>query len=309
MNYKKQDYMSLSMWFKKNYNGRVKKIALSGGFTCPNRDGTLDNRGCIFCSEGGSGDFALSVNPDDFSSLREEIMRLDKEARENNTENAGYVAYFQAFTNTYGKTEYLRSLYELALSEERVLGISIGTRPDCLGDEVIELISELKKRFSDKFIWIELGLQTIHEESVRYIRRHYGQEAFDAAVRKLKEIEVPIVVHVILGLPGETRQMMLQTVDYVNRFKPFGVKLQLLHVLYGTDMAEDYRKGMFDTMTMEEYVETVCDAVEHLDYDIVIHRLTGDGDKEILISPEWSGHKMTVLNAINHELALRKKVK
>jgi hypothetical protein len=289
-------YYSLDAWFKNEYGGKCRKIALDGGFTCPNRDGTLDTRGCIFCSVGGSGDFA--VKPEE----------LHKEIARSEGEYVGYVAYFQAFTNTYAPVERLRELYTAALSEEKVIGISIATRPDCLGEEVIGLLAELKTKFPEQFIWVELGLQTIHESTARYIRRHYALEAFDAACDRLREIGIPCIVHVILGLPGETREMMYQTVSYVNGKKPFGVKLQLLHVLERTELAGDYAAGRFRTLTMEEYVDIVIGCLERLDERIVIHRLTGDGDKNSLLAPEWSAHKMTVLNCLHHEMKVRKAV-
>lgn len=301
-------YYSLDAWFKNEYGGKCRKIALNGGFTCPNRDGTLDTRGCIFCSVGGSGDFSVPA----------EKLRAELDALENGQEAVpagrrisgsydfiGYVAYFQAFTNTYAPADKLRLLYKDALSEEKVIGISVATRPDCLDEPVMALLRELKEAFPEKFIWIELGLQTIHEETAQYIRRHYELPVFEAAVHKLQTAGIPFIVHMILGLPGETKEMMYETAQYVNRISPFGVKLQLLHILEHTDLAEDFLNGRFQTLNQEEYIDILIGCLERMNENIVIHRLTGDGDKEILIAPKWSEHKMTVLNRLHHEMKIR----
>lgn len=296
-------YYSLSYYFKSVYGEKIYKIALDGGMTCPNRDGTLDTRGCIFCSEGGSGEFSAPMNrchPDIKAQIQEGKKRL--EGKKTGTR---FVAYFQPFTNTYGPIHHLQAIYEAALSDPEIIGISIATRPDCLSGEVIQLLSDLTKKYSTKFIWVELGLQTIHRETALYIRRGYELSVFEEAVKKLQHIQIPVIVHVILGLPGETREHMLSTVEYLNTFPIFGIKLQLLHVLEGTDLAKDFAKREFDVLTMEEYIDIVIACLEQLNPEIVIHRLTGDGPKNILIAPTWSRDKRVVLNTLLHTMRQR----
>lgn len=275
-------YYSLDAWLKNRYGRKIMKIALDGGFTCPNRDGTLDNRGCTFCSPEGSGDFACS--PD--AILSEEP----------------YVAYFQAFTSTYGPVERLRNLYETALSAPLSVGISIATRPDCLGPSVLALLLELVRKYPEKLIWIELGLQTIHAKTADRIRRGYPLSCFDETVFSLKEIGVPVIVHTILGLPGETQDMIYETMDYLNKTGIFGIKLQLLHVLSGTDMGREYEAGLFNALTEDEYLKLLIGCICRLSPDIVIHRVTGDGPKAILLAPLWSLNKKKVLNELHHRL-------
>ena len=277
-------YYSLDAYFKNTFGHKLNKIAINAGFTCPNRDGTLDTRGCIFCSEGGSGDFAVS-----FPSIETD---------------APYVAYFQSYTGTYAPIERLESIYEQALSNAHVVGISIATRPDCLSDEVIALLGQLKARYPHKFLWVELGLQTIHKETAHYIRRGYELACFTRGVHALASLEIPVIVHVILGLPGESETMMLETVDYLNTLPISGIKLQLLHVLHGTDLATDYEKGLFPVLSMEEYLHILMNCIEHLSPETVIHRVTGDGPKDLLIAPTWSSHKKRVLNALHHQMKL-----
>ena len=288
-------YYSLSAYFKNEYGARIEKISVDAGLSCPNRDGTLGDRGCIFCSAGGSGDFAQSIDAVD-------------EAINNykcNGKGSRYVIYFQAFTNTYGDIDYLERIWSYALSKEDVIGISIATRPDCLGDEVLSLLKKLRDKCDNlefgirKFIWIELGLQTIHETTATYIRRGYSLDVYDEAIDKLSKIKIPYITHVILGLPFETPQMMLETVSYVSARNPFGIKLQLLHVLENTDLAKEYEAGKFEVLTMEEYLDILIDCIRNLKPDIVIHRVTGDGPKNILIAPKWSGNKKYVLNQLH----------
>jgi hypothetical protein len=290
-------YYSLDAYFKNTYGHKCYKLAVDAGFTCPNRDGKLDNRGCIFCSAGGSGDFAVKYNP---GFVDEAINRLDKKTGEN------FVIYFQAYTNTYAPVEHLRRIYSEALDDERVCGISIATRPDCLGADVLELFDELNKTYKavGKFIWVELGLQTIHEKTAIYIRRHYDLGIYDRAAENLSRLSIPYITHIILGLPGESRDMMLETVRYVSVQKPFGIKLQLLHVLEKTDLCSDYRAGLFEVMTRDDYIDLLIDCLKIIPPDVVIHRLTGDGQKDILVAPEWSGHKKQVLNELHHRLKL-----
>lgn len=285
-------YYSLEAFLKNRYGCRMKKIALDAGFTCPNRDGTLDTRGCIFCSAGGSGEFAVS--PAAFDSVTASESKLKAGTR--------FIAYFQAFTCTYAPAAHLERLYRDILEHPLVAGISIATRPDCLPEEVLVLLDRLKKDYPAKFLWVELGLQTIHEQTAVYIRRGYSLPCFEQAVQALHNLSIPVIVHVILGLPGENRHMMLQTAEYLGRFPLFGVKLQLLHVLKGTDLAKDYEKHRFKTLTMEEYLDILTACIERLSPDTVLHRITGDGAKELLIAPLWSRDKKKVLNALHHHM-------
>lgn len=286
---------TLNQYLRERFGRKIYKISISGGFTCPNRDGTLDTRGCIFCSAGGSGDFAEDKN----LSITEQIDRGKRRVAAKMP--TGYIAYFQAFTNTYAPVERLRALYSEAIEHPDIVAVSIGTRPDCLSDEVLDLIAELNLL---KPIWVELGLQTIHEKSAKYIRRGYSLPVYERAVRELRARNIETITHVILGIPGESREEMLQTVRYVGESGVQGIKLQLLHVLEGTDLAIDYRNGLFEVMTMDDYISLIKDCVNVLPNDIVIHRLTGDGPKRILIAPEWTKDKKRVLNAINKELGI-----
>lgn len=288
------EYYSLNQYLKDTFGEKVYKIALDGGFTCPNRDGTLDKRGCIFCSGMGSGDFSESRSLSLTRQIENGKKRLSKKIKDGK-----YIAYFQAFTNTYAPVSILRKKFEEAVSHPDIVGLSIATRPDCLPDDVIDLLIELNQK---KPVWIELGLQTIHENSADYIRRGYPLCVFDEAVSKLKKASITTVVHVILGIPGESRTDMLDTVDYVGKSGVSGIKLQLLHVIEGTDLATEYEKGNFDTLSMEEYVEIVAECIAILPENMVIHRLTGDGDKKTLIAPLWSGDKKRVLNALNQKI-------
>ena len=293
-------YYSLDAYFKNTLHHKCYKIALDAGMTCPNRDGSLGSRGCIFCSAGGSGDFAASASGID-AQLAEGLGKFGDKKVGNS-----FMAYFQAYTNTYAPVEKLRKLYTEALSHPYVCGISIATRPDCLGEEVIALLQKLSLSFPDKLIWIELGLQTIHEKTAQYIRRGYPLSVFEEATRKLKSINIPFIVHVILGLPGESKSDMYKTVRYLNDFTPFGIKLQLLHILKGTDLATDYAAGRFSALKKEEYLDILIGCIERLSPEIVIHRVTGDGPKELLIAPTWSLNKRDVLNALHKEMKQRK---
>lgn len=286
---------TLNQYLRERFGRKIYKISISGGFTCPNRDGTLDTRGCIFCSAGGSGDFAEDKN----LSITEQIDLGKRRVAAKMPE--GYIAYFQAFTNTYAPVERLRALYSEAIEHPYIVAVSIGTRPDCLSDEVLDLIAELNLL---KPVWIELGLQTIHEKSAEYIRRGYPLAVYERAIRELRARNIETITHVILGLPGESREEMLQTVKYVGESGVQGIKLQLLHVLEGTDLALDYRNGLFEVMTMDDYISLIKDCVDILPDDIVIHRLTGDGPKRILIAPEWTKDKKRVLNALNKVLEI-----
>lgn len=287
-------YYSLDYDLKQTYGGKLYKLALNGGMSCPNRDGTLGTRGCIFCSAGGSGDFAAPAALSVIEQIHHEIERIKKKDT-----TGRYIAYFQAYTNTYAPVWRLRELFEAAIACPEVAVLSIATRPDCLPDEVIELLAELNEK---KPVWVELGLQTIHEDTARYIRRGYELPCFETAVAKLAAKHITIITHVILGLPGETAEDMYETIQYLNRQPIQGVKLQLLHVLEGTDLAADYRAGKFRTLSETVYCELICGCIARLRPDIVIHRLTGDGPSDILIEPLWSRRKIPVLNTIHHHM-------
>lgn len=288
------EYLSFNKYLKDKFGQKVYKISLDGGFTCPNRDGKAGTRGCIFCSKGGSGDFAESRE----MSITEQIENGKKKV-EKKIKSGKYIAYFQAFTNTYAPVEILRQKYEKAINHPDIVALSIATRPDCLGDDVLRLLDEMNKI---KPVFVELGLQTIHQKSAKYIRRGYDLSVYDKAVRDLKKIGVNVVVHVILGLPNESENDMLETVKYVCESGANGIKLQLLHVIDGTDLAKDYEKGLFKTLKFDEYVNLIVKCVKIIPKDIVIHRLTGDGAKKDLIAPLWSADKKRVLNAINKAL-------
>lgn len=288
------EYLSFNKYLKDKFGQKVYKISLDGGFTCPNRDGKTGTQGCIFCSKGGSGDFAESRE----MSITEQI-ESGKKRVEKKIKSGKYIAYFQAFTNTYAPVEILRQKYEEAINHPDIVALSIATRPDCLGDDVLRLLDEMNKI---KPVFVELGLQTIHQKSVKYIRRGYDLSVYDKAVRDLKKIGVNVVVHVILGLPNESENDMLETVKYVCESGANGIKLQLLHVIDGTDLAKDYEKGLFKTLEFDEYVNLIVKCVKIIPKDIVIHRLTGDGAKKDLIAPLWSADKKRVLNAINKAL-------
>lgn len=287
-------YYSLNSYLRSSCGEKVYKIALNGGMTCPNRDGRAGTRGCIFCSAMGSGDFAGAPG----SSIAEQL-RKGKEELGKKRPVHSYIAYFQAFTNTYAPVSVLEPLFMEAILDPDVKILSIATRPDCLGDDVIELLRRLRQI---KPVWVELGLQTIHPETARFIRRGYDLDVFDQAVKKLRDAQIEVIVHVILYLPGETRAMMLETVDYLNRCDIQGIKLQLLHILKGTDLADIYERQPFHLPDMEEYIRLLGECILRLRPDIVIHRLTGDGPADLLIAPLWTGAKRTVLNSLHRYL-------
>ncbi len=287
-------YYSLNNYLKDTFGSKVYKIAIDGGFTCPNRDGTIDTRGCIFCSKGGSGDFAQSRK----LSITEQIEK-GKSLVEKKNKSGKYIAYFQAFTNTYASVNELRQKYTEAINHKDIVALSIGTRPDCLGDDVIELISKLNKI---KPIFVELGLQTIHEETAKYIRRGYTLDVYDKAVNDLKNHGINVVTHLILGLPNESKEDMLESVKYVCE-KTDGIKLQLLHILRGTDLAQDYNDGKIKVLEFDEYVDLIKECVKIIPSNVVVHRLTGDGAKKDLLAPLWSADKKKVLNSINKALS------
>ena len=276
-------FYSVNEYLKGTYGVKMYKLALNGGMNCPNRDGLIDTRGCIFCSAGGSGDFACT-NVDDAKKL------ISNKYTGNN-----FIAYFQSYTNTYADVSYLRNLFMPVINNPDVKILSIATRPDCLDDSVITLLDELNKI---KHVWIELGLQTIHKKTSDYIRRGYELDIFTDAVKRLNNSDIKVIVHMILGLPGESDEMMLDTARFIANSGAWGIKLQLLHVLKGTDLADDYNNHLFETMTMDNYIRLIGRIIELLPPDMVIHRLTGDGPKKILIAPLWSADKKRVHNSL-----------
>ena len=283
-------YNSLNNYLKTKFGKKVYKLSLDGGFTCPNRDGTLGTRGCIFCSASGSGDFASSRN----LSITQQIEMAKLRVRSKTNDNS-FIAYFQAFTNTYAPVSVLKGKYTEAINHKDIVALSIATRPDCISDEVLDLLIELNKI---KPVWVELGLQTTKESSVEYIRRGYENEVYVDTAQQLRIAGIEVITHIILGLPNETKEDMLSSVKFAGKYSD-GIKLQLLHILKGTDLCTDYEKGEFKALTLDEYVDILCDAVEILPENVIIHRLTGDGDKKLLVAPLWSGNKKNVLNTIN----------
>lgn len=284
-------YLSANSYFRSKFGCKVYKLALDGGFTCPNRDGTLGERGCIFCSGRGSGDFSVAVGGN-------AALAVERAKAVLNGKNSGgkYIAYFQSYTGTYAPVEYLRELFTDVAALSDIAALSIGTRPDCLGDEVIELLREIN---AIKPVMVELGLQTIHEKTAEYIRRGYRTEVFDDAVARLKKAGLEVIVHMIIGLPGESREMIYETAEHIAHCGADGIKLQLLHVLRGTDLEREYAAGLFEALSIEEYIEILEGCVRRIPRGMVIHRLTGDGAKRELIAPLWSADKKKVLNSIN----------
>ena len=287
-------YYSLDYYIKKTYGEKLYKLSLDGGMTCPNRDGKIGSHGCIFCSAGGSGDFA----GDRRLSVREQLMQAKQLVSRKHTGNS-YIAYFQAYTNTYAPVDYLEKIFTEAISEPDIRILSIATRPDCLSSEVLELLSRLNQI---KPVWVELGLQTMHKESANFIRRGYDLDVFEKAVYDLKNIGITVITHIILCLPDENTDMMLKTISYLNGLPIDGIKLQLLHILKDTDLANVYAANPFHLPDVEEYVELLGQIISQLREDIVIHRLTGDGPKSLLIAPLWTGNKRMVLNRIQQYL-------
>lgn len=289
-------YYSLNEYLKRTFGEKVYKLSLDGGMTCPNRDGTVGERGCIFCSGGGSGEFAARRGCSVSDQIVQAKQRICKK-----TDCKKFIAYFQPFTNTYADVRYLRRIFTEAIAPDDIAALSVATRPDCLEDDVLDLLSELNCK---KPVWVELGLQTIHSSTAEYIRRGYDLPVYDDAVKRLKGIGVQVITHIILGLPGESRDMMLSSVRYAGE-KSDGVKLQLLHVLRGTDLFTDYQNGVFETLSMEEYIDLICESLKILPPGVVVHRLTGDGDKRILEAPLWSADKKRVINTLNKALRER----
>ncbi|MGI6117630.1 MAG: TIGR01212 family radical SAM protein [Bilifractor sp.] len=297
---------TISEELKKTYGVKVYKLSLSSGCTCPNRDGTLGTGGCSFCSAGGSGDFAAPFLPLE-EQLRVARQRVDAKIPASVPEDRRrYIAYFQSYTNTYGDADRLRKLYTETIRRKEIVILSVGTRPDCLPPEQMEMLRELNRI---KPVWVELGLQTIHERTAERIGRGYSFPVFEKAYRELTDAGITVIVHIILGLPGESREDMLETVRCLADLRPVlpGIKIQLLHILKGTRLAEEYERGAEDIhiLTLGEYCSLVADCLELLPEETVIHRLTGDGPKRLLVEPKWSGDKKRVLNALNREIRTR----
>lgn len=280
-------YYSVSEYLKNTYGHKLYKLSLSGNMTCPNRDGTLDNRGCIFCSGHGSGDFAVQ----DIDKAK--LVIADK------YKGSEYIAYFQSFTNTYADAEYLRRLFTPVIMRDDIRILSIATRPDCLGSDILDLLKELN---TIKPVWIELGLQTIREDTARYIRRGYGLSVYDEAVYNLKQIGIRPIVHMIMGLPFENADDAVATARYIADSGAWGIKVSLLHILKDTDLYKDYCAGLFEAMSMDDYLDITGKIISVLPEDMVIHRLTGDGPKDLLAAPLWTANKKRVLNTLTHYL-------
>lgn len=295
MNNKKR-YNSLDNYFKNTFGEKIYKVSLDGGFTCPNRDGTLSTKGCIFCSESGSGDFAgsrrLSIN----EQIEEQLKLI-----ENKFPSGKVIAYFQNFTNTYADVEYLRKIYYEALSHPRVIGLAIATRPDCLGENIIELLSEINNKY---FLWVELGLQTINEEVAKIINRQYSLKTYEEAAEKLKSRNIKFVTHIIIGLPGEKENDSLDTALFSGKCGTWGIKIHLLHIIKNTKLETLYKKNELKIQKKDEYVKKVVKILQNISYNIVIHRLTGDGNRDTLIAPLWSLNKRDVLNSIEKEMKM-----
>ena len=287
------NYTSLNTYLKERFGCKVYKLAIDGGFTCPNRDGTIDTRGCIFCSKGGSGEFAGSRT----LSITEQIEQ-GKRLVEKKIKDGKYIAYFQAFTNTYAPIDELRAKYYEALNHPDIIALSIATRPDCLGEDVLQLLDEINKI---KPVFVELGLQTIHEKTAEYIRRGYPLSVYDEAVEKLHNININVVTHLIIGLPNESTEDILESVSYVCKMTD-GIKLQLLHIIKGTDLEKEYNNCKVKVLDIDEYTEIIKQCVNIIPKEVVVHRLTGDGAKKDLIAPLWSADKKKVLNTINKTL-------
>lgn len=287
--------LTLSDHYRQKYGCKVYKLAIDAGFTCPNRDGTVGTGGCTFCPGDGSGAFAQGPCGDIFAQLEQAKARVRSKNK-----NGKFIAYFQSFTNTYGPIAHLETLYTQAMEPEDIVGLAIGTRPDCLSEEVVALLARLNQI---KPISVELGLQTIHDETARAFHRGYDSAVYFDAVRRLKEARLEVVTHIILGLPGETREMMLETTKAVMDAGTDGVKFHLLHVLRGTELEREYAKGTFACLTLEEYGSILKDCLALVPPQVVVHRITGDGAKKDLIAPLWSADKKRVLNTLNRILS------
>ena len=286
-------YYSLNEYLKNTFGEKVYKISLDGGMTCPNRDGKIDTRGCIFCSRGGSGEFSADRNHSITEQIREAKERIGRK-----TDCKKFIAYFQPFTNTYAPVEYLEKIFTEAVAPDEIVALSVATRPDCLPDKTVNLLSRLNKI---KPVWVELGLQTVHKSTADYIRRGYDLSVYDDAVKRLHKEGISVITHIIIGLPNETEDMIVQSAEYAGKCSD-GIKLQLLHILKDTDLCDEYEKGNVPVLSLERYADILVKCLRVIPKTTVIHRLTGDGDKKILVAPLWSADKKRVLNYINKVL-------
>lgn len=287
-------YYSYNAYLRQKHGEKVGKLSLNAGLSCPNRDGTVSTGGCVFCSEDGSGTFAGCSE----HSIQDQL-KGQKAVQIAKWDVRKFIAYFQSYTNTYGEVERLRTLYQSAMVDNDVCGLAIATRPDCLGDDVLDLLEEINK---STHLWVELGLQTIHDRTASWLNRGYGLSIFDTAVKSLVDRGIEVVVHVILGLPGETETDMMDTIRHISALGISGVKIHLLHVIEGTELNRIYEVEPFEILEMDEYIDLVVKAIELLPPDVVIHRLTGDGAKDTLVVPRWPLHKRAVLNGIDKRL-------
>jgi len=287
----------LNDFLKEKFNEKIYKVSLDGGFTCPNRDGKVSKGGCIFCSENGSGDFTATKLKSIHAQIEEQIDLVSKKYKGDK-----YIAYFQNFTNTYAEVSYLRKIYQEALSHEKIVGLAIATRPDCLGDDVLELLAELNKK---TFLWVELGLQTVNDDVAKYFNRAYETGIYQEASEKLNKLNIKFVTHIIIGLPKEEDDDYLKTAIFAQNCGTWGIKLHLMYVVKNTPLEKLYLNGDLKVNTKEEYVEKVVNVLENISSEIVVHRLTGDGDRETLVAPLWSIKKIDVLNSIHKELKRR----
>ena len=287
----------LNDFLKEKFNEKIYKVSLDGGFTCPNRDGKVSRGGCIFCSENGSGDFTATKLKSIHAQIEEQIDLVSKKYKGDK-----YIAYFQNFTNTYAEVSYLRKIYQEALSHEKIVGLAIATRPDCLGDDVLELLAELNKK---TFLWVELGLQTVNDDVAKYFNRAYETEIYKEASEKLNKLNIKFVTHIIIGLPKEEEDDYLKTAIFAQNCGTWGIKLHLMYVVKNTPLEKLYLNGDLKVNTKEEYVEKVVNVLENISSEVVVHRLTGDGDRETLVAPLWSIKKIDVLNSIHKELKRR----
>ena len=292
-----KSFNNIDYYLKEKFGEKIFKVSLDGGFTCPNRDGTLSYKGCIFCSESGSGEFTGDRKNTITSQINEQIKFLGR------GENKKYIAYFQNFTGTYGNIEHLRSVYEEANKHPSIVGIAIATRADCLSEEVLELLSEFNEK---THLWIEIGLQTVNDKTAEIINRGYKTEIFTEKMKELNKRNIKVVTHVIIGLPNENKNDVFSTIDYINEQKTWGIKLHLLYILKNTGLFEYYKSNPFEIMKKEEYISLVTEIISRLDKKIVIHRLTGDAPWKDLYEPKWSTDKRGILNGINKLLKEKK---
>ena len=292
-----KSFNNIDYYLKEKFGEKIFKVSLDGGFTCPNRDGTLSYKGCIFCSESGSGEFAGNRKNSITNQINEQIKFLEKGV------DKKYIAYFQNFTGTYGNIDYLRTIYEEAIKHPNIVGIAIATRADCLSEEVLGLLS----KFNEKtHLWIEIGLQTVNDKTAEIINRGYKTEVFTEKMKELNKRNIKVVTHVIIGLPNENKNDVFSTIDYINEQKTWGIKLHLLYILKNTGLFEYYKSNPFEIMKKEEYISLVTEIISRLDKKIVIHRLTGDAPWKDLYEPKWSTDKRGILNGINKFLKEKK---